>query len=182
VPILIRDVRPDDAQAVAGILNGIIEAGAYTVLDRVFSVDEERRFIEAFPPRGTFLVAESTEDRTVLGFQNVEPFATYTRAFDHVGVIGTFVDLDHRRQGVSAQLFLATFDAAEQKGYRKLFAYIRGDNPSAKAAYAAHGFRVVGIARDQARIGDRYVDEVIVEKFLRLKPRSPASPSSSSLG
>ncbi len=170
--IVIRDVRPDDAAAVSGILNRIIEAGVYTVLDRPFSVDEERRFIEAFPRRGTFLVAESTEDRAVVGFQNVEPLAAYTRAFDHVGVIGTFVDLDHRRLGVSAQLFLATFDAAEQKGFRKLFAYIRADNPSAKAAYAAHGFRVVGIARDQARIGDRYIDQVIVEKFLRLRARS----------
>jgi L-amino acid N-acyltransferase YncA len=169
MPILIRDVRPGDAEAVAGILNRIIEAGVYSVLDRAFSVDEERRFIEAFPVRGTFLVAE--DEGAVVGFQNVEPFATYTRAFDHVGVIGTFVDLDRRRQGVSAQLFLATFEAAERKGFTKLFAYIRADNPSAKAAYAAHGFRVVGVARNQARIRDRYVDEIIVEKFLREKPR-----------
>lgn len=169
--ILVRDVQPDDAAAVAGILNRIIEAGAYTVLDRPFSVEEERRFITAFPARGVFLVAEWAEDRTVVGFQNVEPFARYTRAFDHVGVIGTFVGLDHRRQGVSAQLFPATFEAAERKGFTKLFAYIRADNPAAKAAYAAHGFRVVGIARDHAKIGDRYVDEVIVEKFLRRQPR-----------
>ena len=171
MPIVIREVEPGDAEAVAAILNRIIEAGAYTVLDRPFSVNEERAFIESFPPRSTFLVALSPEEGRVVGFQNVEPFATYTRAYDHVGLVGTYVDLDRRRQGVSAELFLATFEAAERKGFRKLFAYIRADNPSAKAAYAAHGFRVVGIARDHAKFGDRYVDAVIVEKFLRQAPR-----------
>lgn len=169
--VLVREVRPDDAEAVATILNRIIEAGAYTVLDRPFSGSEERAFIEKFSPRGTFLVAVSSEDQRIVGFQNVEPFATYTHAFDHVGVIGTYVDLDRRRQGVSGELFLATFEATERKGFRKLFAYIRADNASAKAAYAAHGFRVVGIARDHARVGDRYVDAIIVEKLLRQMPR-----------
>ena len=164
--LTVRDVRPDDAEAVAGILNRIIEARVYTVLDTPFSAEEERRFIEAFPARGTFLVAVSREGQRVVGFQNVEPFAPYMHAFDHVGVIGTFVDLDHRRQGIAAQLFAATFDAAARKGFRKLVAYIRTDNPAAKAVYAAHGFHVVGTARDHARVGERYVDEVFVEKLL----------------
>ena len=60
--VTVRDVRPGDAEAVAGILNRIIEARVYTVLDTPFSVEEERRFIEAFPARGTFLVAASRED------------------------------------------------------------------------------------------------------------------------
>jgi L-amino acid N-acyltransferase YncA len=166
MPILVRDVRLEDAAPIAGIMNRIIAAGIYTVLDTPFSVEEERRFIDSFPPRGTFLVALSTGDDRVVGLQNVEPFASYTHAFDHVGVIGTFVDLDYRRQGIGAQLFGATFDAAARKGFRKLLAYIRADNPAAKAAYAAHGFRVVGTARDHARIGDRYLDEIIVEKLL----------------
>ena len=164
--VTVRDVRPGDAEAVAGILNRIIEARVYTVLDTPFSTEEERRFIEAFPARGTFLVAASREEQRVVAFQNVQPFAPSMRAFDHVGVIGTFVDLDHRRQGIGAQLFAATFEAAARKGFRKLVAYIRTDNPAAKAAYAGQGFHVVGTARDHARVGGRYVDEVFVEKLL----------------
>jgi L-amino acid N-acyltransferase YncA len=164
--MLIREVHPDDAEAIAGVLNRIIEARVYTVLDTPFTIAEERRFIEAFPARGTFLVAVSADGQKVVGFQNVEPFATYTHAFDHVGLIGTFVDLDFRRRGISGQLFQATFTAAWRQGFRKLLAYIRADNPGAKVSYAAQGFRIVGTARDQARIGDRFVDEIIVEKML----------------
>ena len=75
-----------------------------------------------------FLVAVDSASRAVVGLQDVSPFADFTRAFDHVGVIGTYVDLRLRRQGIAAQLFAATFDAARRKGYEKIFTYVRADN------------------------------------------------------
>ena len=110
--IAIREARPDDAEAVVGILNPIIEDGEYTVLDGPLSVEEERRFISSFPPRGIFHLAESRPDGRVVGLQTMEPFAAYTHAFDHVGIIATYVDLGCRRQGIGRQLFEATFAAA----------------------------------------------------------------------
>jgi RimJ/RimL family protein N-acetyltransferase len=111
--------------------------------------------------RGLFHVA--LHGNRIVGFQNVEPFATYTHAFDHVGVIGTYVDLDLRRRGIAARLFAATFAAAPGRGYEKLFAFVRADNPAALAAYRRHGFAVIGTARKHARIGGRYVDEIMIE-------------------
>src|SRR5688572_18458121 len=113
---VIRAARAEDAEAIARLLNRIIEARTYTALDTPFTVEDERRFIETFPERGIFLVAVSPDDGRVVGFQNLEPFATYTHAFDHVGVLGTFVDLDCRRQGIARRLFGATFEAAVRKG------------------------------------------------------------------
>ena len=107
------------------------------------------------------------EDQTnVLGFQNVEPFASYTKAFSHVGVIGTFVDENCRGQGISKQLFQSTFDVAKKKGYEKLFAYVRSDNARALAAYRKQGFEVIGTAKKHAKIADQYIDEILIEKFL----------------
>lgn len=164
--LLIRPVRLDDAAEVARILNDIIAAGRYTVLDTPFSVEAERDFIASYPERGVFHVAERRADGRIVGFQDVSPFATYTSAFDHVGVIGTFVDLDCRGQGIGRRLSEVTFAAAVAKGYEKLFSYVRADNPAALAFYQAMGFRVVGTAERQAKIGGRYVDEVIIERFL----------------
>jgi ribosomal protein S18 acetylase RimI-like enzyme len=96
----------------------------------------------------------------------MEPFATYTHAFDHVGVIATCIDLGCRRQGIGKRLFEAAFEAARQKGYEKVSTYVRGDNPAALAAYLKNGFRIVGTAARHAGIGGRYVDEVIIERFL----------------
>lgn len=164
--IVIRAARPDDAEAIASILNRAIETRLFSALDTPFSVEAERRFIESFPARGVFLVAVRQPDDRVVGFQNVEPFASYTHAFEHVGVIGTYVDLDCRREGIGRQLFSAMATAAARAGYRKLFTYIRVDNPVALAAYQQQGFTIVGIARAHAHIDGRDIDEIIVEKML----------------
>jgi L-amino acid N-acyltransferase YncA len=162
VRLEVRNVRADDAEAIVGILNPIIEARIYTVFDEPFTVEAERKYIQAFPERGVFLVAVSQEGR-VVGFQSMEPFATYTHAFDHVGVLGTYIDLAYRRSGIASCLFSATFEEARKKGYGKIFTFIRADNEAALAAYRSHGFRVVGIAEKQARIDGSIIDEVIVE-------------------
>ncbi len=164
--LVVRDAKPDDAAAVVAIFNPIIQSGLYVVFDAPFTVEEERRYIAGLPQRGIFHVAIRPADGLLVGFQSLEPFATFTHAFDHVGVIGTYVDLAYRGQGIATRLFAATFEAARRKGYEKLFTYIREDNPPALAAYVKHGFRVVGKAERQAKIGGRYVDEIFVERFL----------------
>ena len=162
----IREARPDDAEAIVAILNPIIAAGMFTVFATPFTSDAERDYITRFPTRGVFLVAVTRIDRRVVGFQSMEPFATYTRAFDHVGVLGTYVDLTCRRQGVATQLFQATFASAIRKGYEKIFTYVRSDNPAALQTYLRQGFRIVGTAQRHARVGGHYIDEIIIEKLL----------------
>lgn len=164
--VVVREVRPEDAAAVVGVLNPIIAAGAPVAFDAPLTEEAERRYITALPERGLFLVAVRRVSGALVGFQSTEPFATSTHAFDHVGVIGTYVELACQRRGVAGRLFAATFDAAPRKGYEKLFTYIRDDNPAALAAYAKHGFEVVGRARRHAKVGGRYVDEIIVERLL----------------
>jgi L-amino acid N-acyltransferase YncA len=166
VDLVIRDVTPDDAEAIVGILNPIIAARTFTVIDGPLSVEDERAFIEAFPARGIFHVAVRTSDRRVLGFQNLEPLAAFTSAFDHVAGMATYVDLTSRRLGVARQLFAATFAAARRKGYEKIFTFVRADNGVALRTYLNQGFHVVGTARRQAKIDGRYVDEILIEKWL----------------
>ena len=164
--IEIREARIEDAEDMVGILNPIIAARIYTALDTQFSVDQQREFIRTFPQRGIFLVAVDDGSNRVVGLQDVSPFGDFTPAFDHVGVIGTFVDLGRRRQGIATRLFAATFDAAAKKGYEKFFTYVRADNTAALQTYLRQGFRVVGQAARHAKIDGRYIDEVMIEKFL----------------
>lgn len=161
------EVRPAigaDAGAIVNILNPIIEAGVYTAFDTPFSVDAERHYLETLPARGIFHVAVAAS--RVVGFQSMEPFATYTHAYDHVGVMGTYVDLSYRRQGVGSALFEATFEAARRKQYEKLFTYILVHNAPALRAYIKHGFSIVGTARRHAKIRNNYVDVLVVERLL----------------
>jgi L-amino acid N-acyltransferase YncA len=164
--VTIRDARVEDAGEVAGILNAIIAARAYTAFDTPVTVEQQRAFIRNFPARGVFLVAVDPDSRAIAGFQDLSPFADFTHAFDHVGVIGTYVALDRRRQGIATALFAATFGAAVRKGYEKIFTYVRADNTAGLQTYLRQGFRVVGTAERHAKIDGRYVDEILIERFL----------------
>jgi L-amino acid N-acyltransferase YncA len=162
----IRDVDPGDAEGLVRVLNPIIEARRYTALDTPLSVETERDYVIDFPERGVWKVAVRRSDQTIVGFQVLEPYASYTHAFDHVGTLGTYVDLDLRRRGIARRLFAVTFDAARDKGYEKIFTFVRADNPAALQTYLGQGFVVVGNAKRQAKIDGQYVDEILIEKWL----------------
>ena len=168
--LTVRDVEPSDAPGIVGLLNPIIEARQYTVFSDCFSAEAEREYILEFPPRGVWKVAIHPAEGRLVGFQVLEPFGSYTRAFDHVGTLGTYVDLALRRQGIATALFGATLAAARRKGYEKIFTFVRADNPAALATYQAQGFSVVGTARRHAKIDGRYVDEVLIERILTGDP------------
>jgi L-amino acid N-acyltransferase YncA len=162
----VRDAEPADAEGLVRILNPIIEARVYTAFDTPFSIEAERDYLLTFPARGIWKVAIRRSDGRLVGFQIVEPFATYTGAFDHVGTLGTYVDLELRRQGVARRLFEATFAAAPRKGFEKIFTFVRADNVAALQTYLGQGFAVIGTASRHARIDGRYIDEILIEKHL----------------
>lgn len=162
----LREIYPDDAEAVVALLNPIIEAGCYTAFVSPFTVAAEREFIEKFPSRGSFLGAFHVELEQLLGFQVVTPVSSYTPALNHVGEIGTYVSLEHHRQGIAGRLYSATFERAKAKGYDKLLAWVRADNEAGLRSYIRYGFERVGVAKRHAKIGERYLDEVILERWL----------------
>ena len=164
--IRIRAATADDAAGIVGVLNPIIAARTYTVFDTPLTVEAERAFITGFPPRGIFHVAVDEAAGEIVGLQNVEPVAGFTRALDHVGSIATYVQLTRRRQGIATRLFEATFAAAREKGYEKAFTFVRADNPAALATYVRQGFRVIGRAERHAKIDGCYVDELLIERLL----------------
>src|SRR4051812_25904176 len=161
----IRRAKLDDAEALVGLLNPIIDAGT-TALDTRLTVADERAYIAGLPERAILLVAERAGDGELVGCQSLEPFSSGTHAFDHVGVMGTYVAVEVQRRGIGRTLFAAMFDEARREGYEKIFTYVRADNAAGLAAYTGQGFRVIGTAERHAKIDGRYVDEVLIERFL----------------
>ena len=162
----IRRATPDDAAGVAAVLNGVIAGGRHSLLDTPFTEAEERAYMEALPERSFLHIAEAAGD--ILGFQTVNPWNTFaTREFDHVATMGTYVDERHRRRGVGAALAAASFAAALEMGYEKIFTDLRADNLDSLGYHLALGFTIVGAARRHARVAGRDIDVIFIERFLK---------------
>ena len=111
------------------------------------------------------LRGEETAGGDLLGIQLVLPLSDLA-AFAHVGDIGTYVSSTSHRSGVGRALAEATFKTAKEKGFTKIMAFIRADNPRAQSFYKSIGFDQIGIAHRQARVRDQFIDEVLMERFL----------------
>jgi ribosomal protein S18 acetylase RimI-like enzyme len=166
--IKIRPATLDDAKGVLEVLNSVVRERRYSAFDRILTVEEERQFIASLGERGGLFVAEL--DGHIIGFQTIEPFATYnTSAMDHVGIMGTFVHADFRGRGVGRQLAEASFKFAQEKGYEKAVIYVRASNEAAQEFYKKLGFVPKGTLEKQVKIGGEYDDQVFMEMFLEVK-------------
>lgn len=160
----IRPGGPADADGVRTVLNAVVCEGGLTILDRTFTVAQERAFLAALPPRAHLILAQI--GNVVVGFQIIEPYLRYTHAMDHVATLGSYLLAPLRGQGVGRAMSEATLAAARALGFTKLVIQVRADNLAAQAFYAGRGFRPCGRLTRQVFADGRYVDELIYERFI----------------
>ena len=82
----IRRATLDDAEAAAGVINAVIAERRYTLFDRPFSVDDERRFIGSLGARQALFLAEV--DGQAVGLQSVDLLMSFASSMRHVGTSG----------------------------------------------------------------------------------------------
>ena len=132
----IRPVRDTDASTLAALLNEIIARGGTTALEQPFTPAALSEAMLTGPDVYCCFVAEDAA-RDLVGFQAL------TRS-DHVpegvGDIGTFARVQHVQKGAGSRLFVATRQAAEEKGLTAINATIRADNVGGLAFYGRLGF------------------------------------------
>ena len=124
----IRTVREEDAESITDMLIPIVQAGTYTIVEEA-SVESQIDFIRGFPEHGVYHVAVGHGSQKVVGIQDVQPITTGEKPFEHVGEVSTFVSLESHTKGIGRGLCKATFHAARERGFLKIIATIRADNP-----------------------------------------------------
>jgi dephospho-CoA kinase len=162
-PVIRRAVLAD-CEATAGVLNSIVREGGRTITGRTFTPAQERVFFRSLPRRAFLnLVLLGS---VVVGFQSVEPYATFTHTMDHVASLGTHILAAVRGRGLGHALSAATWVEARAAGFSKLIIAVRADNSPAQAFYAGLGFQPCGRLTRQALVDGKYVDELLYELFL----------------
>lgn len=102
----------------------------------------------------------------ILGLQDILPESGKEPALLHIGNISTFVAIGAQRKGIGRALSHASFREARRRGYKKICAAIRTDNPGAISFYSSLGFETIGIAKKHALVDGKYIDEILMEKLL----------------
>jgi len=166
VSLHIRRAQPDDAAGIVAVMEVVAGERTHSAIDRSWSVDEERRYLESLSAREAIHVAvDAAGTGAIIGVQIFDRWSTLD-SMAHVGQLGTFLLPAWRRKGVGRDLSDATFAFARAAGYRKIVIYVRASNGDAQAFYQRLGFVPCGRLSKQVVIDGVADDEVMMELHL----------------
>jgi L-amino acid N-acyltransferase YncA len=162
--ISIRRGTVQDAAKISAIWEAIVAEQHYSAIDRAFTPEEEKAYIQSLSPREAYFVAEA--GGRVVGFQSIDRWVRYISSMDHVGQLGTFVLREWRGRGIGGQLAEHTCAFARAHDYEKLVIFVRATNLGAQRFYKGLGFVACGRFSRHVKIKGEYDDEILMELLL----------------
>jgi putative acetyltransferase len=170
VTLVVRRARPDDAAAIARMMD---DPAVYAGLMQMpfASVEAHRaRLAEALTPGKLDLSLVAERAGEVVGSAGLHPVGPSVRR-RHAMMLGISVVPEAQRQGVGAALMQAMCDYADRwMGVLRIELTVYDDNAPAIALYRKFGFEVEGRHRGYALRDGRYVDALAMA---RIHPHPP---------
>ncbi|HET8612025.1 MAG TPA: GNAT family N-acetyltransferase [Sphingomonas sp.] len=171
--MLIRPVRPEDAEALAAIYRPYVTDTVITFeLDPPDAAEFHARIahVTATHP---WLVAE--RDGAVLGYAYAAPYRARA-AYRWVAETAIYVAREARGGGIGAPLYAALLDELTARGFVAAMGVMTAGNPASAALHQRLGFRDVGV---QPGIGFKHGgwrDVVFWQKDLAARTDHPVEP------
>jgi RimJ/RimL family protein N-acetyltransferase len=161
----VRRAAPEDAPDIVAVIGVIVGERIHSAIDGVWSVEQERTYLESLSAREGIHLAVDGADR-VVGLQILERWSAAFESMAHVGQLGTFLLPAWRGRGAGHELWKATAAFAREARYQKLVVQIRGTNLHAQSFYRSLGFAECGRLSRQVVIDGAPDDEILMELFL----------------
>lgn len=159
-PIVIRPIRPDDAEAVYAVRlqPSVLRNTMATPSERLEHV---RRRIDALGPDDHQFVAEV--GGSVVGTAGLHVASGKRR---HVGSVGIMVHEDHQGRGVGRALMLALLEVADRYlRLERIELDVAVDNHAAIRLYEQLGFEREGVKRRALLVDGEYADLLVMARL-----------------
>ena len=133
----VRHAAPEDAPALADLLNAVIARGGTTARQTAFTPEALAEADLDGPNVHVCFVAIDPATKRIEGFQTL---GRNPQLPQDIGDIATFARVDGAKRGVGSALFTQMIEAARAHGLTAINATIRADNAGGLAFYAKQGF------------------------------------------
>jgi phosphinothricin acetyltransferase len=161
--IQIRAAVPADASAIAAIYNQGIDERSSTFETTLRNAEDMLERIKA-TARFPILVAVDPEG-IVLGWAGLSAYRARA-CYAGVAEVSVYFDSKARGRGAGKQLLNELIETAAKLGYWKLLSRAFLFNAASRALCRSCGFREVGTYEKHAKLGDTWLDVVIVERLI----------------
>ena len=161
--VRVRAASAADADTICRIYNQGIEDRVATLETELRTPEERRQWLAARSPRHPVIVAEA--DGQIVGWASLNVFNA-REAYRFVADISVYVDRAARGKGIGNRLMPRLVELGREHGFHKLVLSAFPTNTGGMALYTKHGFRTVGIYKEQGQLDGAWVDTIIMEKLL----------------
>ena len=159
----IRQATSADADAIAAIFNESTQRGGITMSEALLPSAQVEEEISRGDPKRSYLVLEVGDE--VVAWGRIAPWSPY-EAYAIAGETSMFVRLDHLRRGFGRRIKEAVIARAVELGYHHLVARVVEGNTASIELNKRLGFEIVGVQREVAFVGGRYVNVVLLQRVL----------------
>jgi ribosomal protein S18 acetylase RimI-like enzyme len=147
--------------------------------DELFRTPEQQSelFGEASARGDLFLIAELNGVR--VGEVNLRRGSR--EAFKHSAILGISVAREWRNKGIGSALMEHAIEWAKAKGaLRRIELYVFATNAKAIRLYERFGFTIEGRRKGAVRVGDRFVDDLLMACLVQ-PPNKPPEPTTTAV-
>ena len=160
---MIRNVRPDDARAIAGIYNDYILRTTISFETETLSVEAMRARIEEISAEYPYFVFE--DGGSVVAFCYAHRWKG-RRAYAQTLETTVYVAPSYVRRGIGRRMVTRLIAECRQCGFHALVARITAENEASIKMHTDLGFKQVSIFREVGQKFDRWLDVVDLELLL----------------
>jgi len=165
--LVIREAKIKDARGIIKLLNSVGREKLDMVSETFnWSEEEEKQLIKNLDRNKDLILVADYGGEIVGCLTLFRYYGGRSPKVQHVGEIGISIDARFRNIGIGTKLFTEAINWAKSKGYEKLCLSVFSTNEVAIHLYKKFGFEEEGRRRRQFKIGDEYVDEVLMGLFL----------------
>ena len=158
--MIIAHATPDDADAIAAIMNNVIEqstATFTTILKTTEQVCDD--IVSGWP------CIMMKNDAEIIGYARYFPFRSGP-GYAHVAEYSVALTADHQTKGAGAALLSALCDIARDAGIAQLIGAVSSSNEVAIKFHLSNGFTKVGCIPDAGRKWGQSLDLILMQKRL----------------
>jgi RimJ/RimL family protein N-acetyltransferase len=160
--IEIRQIREEDIDAYYAALSVVINERRYLAFASPPPIEQIRTFCRRNIERGNPQFV-AVVDGSIAGWCDIFPLERDTMA--HVGVLGIALTPEYRGKGLGERLMREAIAAGWRYGFHRIELGVYTHNVRAKSLYDKLGFVEEGVRRHRVRMGDQFLDEIIMALF-----------------
>ncbi|MHA2853519.1 arsinothricin resistance N-acetyltransferase ArsN1 family A [Paenibacillus lautus] len=156
--------------AVTGDVDRILHIYNQGIEDRIATLEADPKDItymtnwfQQHQDRYAVIVAEN--DNKVIGWASLNPYSQRC-AYDGVADLSIYIDRAFRGKGIGSMLLQHLESIAKEHGFYKIVLFTFPFNQNGQGLYHKHGYRDVGVFKNQGILDGKFVDVKIMEKLL----------------